>query len=161
MIAFETGVRIERPLEEVFDYVSDPGNFPRWNSAVQTVRKTSAGENGAGATYSMERRLPTGRAVTELEIVAREPSRAFAIRTTSGPTPFVYHYRFTSEDGETLLELSAEVELHGAAAVVPQLARRTVRNGVDDTLATLKSILEAAPSAGRRARATESPPRIV
>jgi hypothetical protein len=88
----------------------------------------------------------------------REASRAFAIRTTSGPTPFVYHYRFTSEGGETLLELSAEVELYGAAAVVPQLARRAVRNGVDDNLATLKSILEAAPSAGRRGRATGSSP---
>jgi len=51
VIDFETGVRIERALEEVFAFVSDPLNFPRWNSAVRAVRKTSAdGDSGVGAT---------------------------------------------------------------------------------------------------------------
>jgi hypothetical protein len=95
------------------------------------------------STYSMERQLPTGRALNELEIIAHQPSREFAIRTTSGPTPFVYRYRFTSENGATLVQLNAEVELQGAAAVVPQLAGHAVRSGVDDNLATLKAILEA------------------
>lgn len=91
MITFETDTRIERPIEEVFAYVSDPLNFPRWNSAVQAVRKTSSGKNGVASTYSME--LPTGLAVNELEIVARGQPREFAIRTTLGPTPFHYRYR--------------------------------------------------------------------
>jgi uncharacterized protein YndB with AHSA1/START domain len=37
----ETRVRVERSVEDVFDYASDPRNFPRWNSAVQVVRVTS------------------------------------------------------------------------------------------------------------------------
>lgn len=68
MIAFETSTRINRPIEEVFSYVSDPLNLPHWNSAVQAVRKTSAGKNGVASTYLMERDLPTGRAVNELEV---------------------------------------------------------------------------------------------
>ena len=83
MITFETSTRIDRPIEEVFAYVSDPRNFPRWNSAVQAVRKTSAGENGVAATYLMERELPTDRAVNELEVVTREWPHEFAIRTTA------------------------------------------------------------------------------
>ena len=143
MIAFESEVRIDRPIEEVFAYVSDPLDFPRWNSAVRSMRKTSMGENGVAATYSMERDLPTGRAVNELEIVARERPREFAIRTITGPTPFVYRYRFSAENGETLVRLDAEVELAGAVAFMPQLARRAVKKGVDDNFATLKGILEA------------------
>jgi uncharacterized protein YndB with AHSA1/START domain len=144
VIAFETDTTIERPVQEVFAYVSDPLNFPRWNSAVRAVRKTSAGDNGGASTYSMERRLPTGRAVNELEVVASEPPRTFAIRTTSGPTPFLYRYQLSEETGETLMKLDAEVELPGAASFLPQLARRLVKKGVDDNLATLKQILEAA-----------------
>ena len=146
MIAFETEVGIDRPVEEVFAYVSDPLNFPRWNSAVQGVRKTSVGHNGVASTYSMERTLPSGRAVNELEVVASEPPRTFAIRTTAGPTPFLYRYQFSAENGETIVKLDAEVELPGAAAFLPQLARRLVKKGVDDNLATLKRILEAARS---------------
>jgi uncharacterized protein YndB with AHSA1/START domain len=144
VIAFETHVRIDRPIEEVFSYVSDPLNLPRWNSAVQAVRKTSAGENGVASRYSMQRELPTGRAVNELEVVASVRPSEFAIRTTAGPTPFLYRYRFSAENGETLVKLEAEVELPGAAAFLPQLARRAVKKGVDDNFRTLKQILEAA-----------------
>lgn len=138
---FETLVRIARPIEEVFAYVSDPGNFPAWNSAVETVRRTS-GARAVGSTYAMERRLPSGSAENELEIVAFEQPREFAIRTTSGPTPFVYRYRLSPEDGETVVQLSAEVELDGAAALVGPLARRFVKSGVDENFAALKRILE-------------------
>jgi uncharacterized protein YndB with AHSA1/START domain len=146
VIAFETDVRIHRRIEEVFAYVSDPLNFPRWNSAVQAVRKTSAGEDGVASTYSMERDLPTGRAVNELEVVASEPPRQFAIRTTAGPTPFLYDYRFSEENGETVVNFDAQVELAGAAVFLPHVARHLVKSGVNDNLATLKQILEAQQS---------------
>jgi hypothetical protein len=59
-----------------------------------------------------------------------------------GPTPFLYRYQFSAENGETVMKLEAEVELPGAAAFLPQLARRLVKRGVDDNLAALKKILE-------------------
>jgi uncharacterized protein YndB with AHSA1/START domain len=143
VIAFETNVRIDRPVEEVFAYVSEPLNFPRWNWAVESMRKTSAGQEGVGSRYVMERELPTGHAINELNVVASEPPREFAIRATTGPTPFLYRYRFASANGETIVHHDAEVELPGPATLLPQVARRAVRNGVDQNLATLKQILEA------------------
>jgi uncharacterized protein YndB with AHSA1/START domain len=143
MITFETSIRIKRPIEEVFAFVSDPLNFPRWNSAVEAVRKTSAAENGLPSTYSMERQLPTGRAVNQLEVVVSRRPREFAIRTTAGPTPFHYRYHFSGKQGETIVRLGAEVELSGPAAILPAIARRLVKSGVDDNLATLKQIHES------------------
>lgn len=145
MIVFETEVRINRPIEEVFAYVSDPLNFPRWNSAVECVRETSAAENGVASTYSMERALPSGRAVNELEVVASERPSEFAIRAYAGPTPFLYRYGFSAENGETVMKLDAQVELPGAAAFLPQVARRAVKKGVEDNFAILKTILETHP----------------
>ena len=142
MIQLETSVRIERPVDEVFAYVSDPENCPRWNSAVRTVRKTSSGEDPVGSTYAMTRQLPGGQAENELEITAYERPRQFAIRTLSGPTPFVYRYVFSPSDGGTLVELDAEVELPAPAALVGPLARRAVKRGVDDNFTRLKHALE-------------------
>jgi uncharacterized protein YndB with AHSA1/START domain len=142
--AFETDTHIELPIERVFAYVSDPLNFARWNSAVQAVVKTSAGQSGVASTYSMERDLPTGPAVNDLEIVALEQPGAFAIRTTSGPTPFHYRFRFCAQNGGTLVQLDAKVELKGVAAFAPRLAQRAVKKRVDDNLATLKELLERA-----------------
>ena len=142
MIAFQTAIGIKRPLGEVFAYVSDPGNFPSWNSAVQDVRPTSAAANNAGSTYAMTRQLPTGAATNQLEIVASKQPHEFAIHTTSGPTPFLYRYRFAVEKGRTIVHLNAQVQLDGVAALLPQLARLAVKHGVDDNLAALTQILE-------------------
>lgn len=142
MITFTTGVRIRRPIEDVFEYVSDPLNFPNWNSAVQAVRRTSGLADDVGSRYAMERRLPNGRAHNELEIVVHERPRDFAIRTTSGPTPFLYRYRLAAEDGDTVIHLDADVELAGIASLLAPLTSRAVKRGVDDNLAELKKILE-------------------
>jgi uncharacterized membrane protein len=141
MIAFETSVRIRRPTEEVFDYISDPGTFPRWNSAVRSVRELSDSGHPRRSRYVMERQLPAGRAVNELEVVTRQRPNEFVVRTTSGPTPFVYRYQFMDENGETLLRLDAEVELGLASALAP-LAGRAVKRGVDANFTALKGILE-------------------
>ena len=138
MMTFETAVHINRPVEDVFDYVAEPLNFPQWNSAVQAVRSTSPGELEVGSSYVMERELPGGRAENRLEIVARDRPREFAMRTTTGPTPLLYRYRFDAADGGTDMTLDAEVELTGIASLAVPLAKRAVKRGVDDNLATLK-----------------------
>jgi hypothetical protein len=79
----------------------------------------------------MERELTTGHVENELEVFSRERPNEFGIRTTSGPTPFVYRYRFTSSGADTVVHLDAGVEPPGAAAVLGPLAARAVRRGVD------------------------------
>jgi uncharacterized protein YndB with AHSA1/START domain len=139
---FETSVRIVRPVEEVFDYVSDPRNLPRWNSAVRDVRQASPEGGGVGSTYLMDRELPGGRAENELEIVGFERPISFEMRTISGPTPFIYRYRFGPDGDATILDLAADVELPGIAGALGPLAARGVKRGVDANFATLKQILE-------------------
>ena len=64
------------------------------------------------------------------------------MRTTSGPTPLLYRYRFVDAGDETDLTLDAEVELTGIASLAGPLAQHAVKRGVDDNLATLKGLLE-------------------
>ena len=129
MINLNSSVRIARPIADVFAYVSDPRHFPAWNSAVQVVRETSA-PGAVGSTYAMERNLPTGRAHNDLEIVTLKPPREFAVRTTSGPTPFLYRYRFSEDGAGTVLEFDGEIE-------VPRVIAPVLRRGIDANLATL------------------------
>jgi uncharacterized protein YndB with AHSA1/START domain len=140
--SFETSVRISRPIEQVFAFVSDPLNFPRWHSAVQAVRRTRRQESQVGSTYTMERELPSGRVHNELEIVAYEPPTEFGIRATSGPTPLNYRYRFCTANSETIVHLDAVVELNGVAALLGPLAGRAIKRGVDDNFDELKRLLE-------------------
>jgi uncharacterized protein YndB with AHSA1/START domain len=148
MTRFETAVRIARPVDAVFAYVADPRHFADWNSAVERVDAAPGPGSGVGARYVMHRRLPGGPAVNELEITAWEAPREFAIRTTSGPTPFAYRYGFAPADGGTEVRLDAEVELGGAAALAPPLAARLVKRGVDANFAQLRELLESTARRG-------------
>jgi uncharacterized protein YndB with AHSA1/START domain len=147
MISFETSVRIQRPIQDVFAFVSDPRLFPRWNSAVRSVEDTSGGR---GSTYSMQRELPGGRVENDLEVFARKSPTEFGIRTTSGPTPFVYRYRFDRDGAGTVVRLQAGVELPGVAGALGPLATRAVRRGVDANFAALRDMLGAPEPARRR-----------
>ena len=53
----------------------------------------------------------------------RRPSRS---RTTSGPTPFTYHYRFSAN---TRIDLEAEIELAGVAGLLGPIASHAVKRG--------------------------------
>jgi len=59
----EGQVVIGRPAAEVFDFVADERNEPKYNPRVLGVRKTSPGPPGAGATYEARARA-AGRPVT-------------------------------------------------------------------------------------------------
>jgi hypothetical protein len=91
----------------------------------------------------MERDLPTGPAENRLEVVSRHEPTEFAIRTTSGPTPFVYRYELSEEEDGTNVQLDAQVDLGGVATIIGPLARRAVMKGVDDNFRALKRLLES------------------
>jgi uncharacterized membrane protein len=139
---FHTSVRIGRPIEDVYGVISDPLQFPLWNSAVRAVRSRGGQAGEVGSTYSMERELPGGRVENDLQVFARERPTQFGIRTTSGPTPFTYRYRLDPERDGTVVHLDATVELPRAATLVAPLAGRAIKRGVDANLAALKRILE-------------------
>jgi Polyketide cyclase / dehydrase and lipid transport len=115
VIGFQTSVCIERPIDEVFSHVSEVANFPLWNSAVQDIRRRSApkGQN-LGSTYSMLRSLPgLGKVENELKVVEHERPSSFAIKTTSGPTPFFYRFQLSPQDGATVVRLKGRSSLGG------------------------------------------------
>jgi uncharacterized protein YndB with AHSA1/START domain len=146
MTRLETTVAIARARDAVFAYVADPRHFPAWNSAVESVVPLNDATPAAGGRYVMERELPTGAATNELEIVTLRPPEELAIRTTSGPRPFLYRYEFATTSAGTLVSLHADVRVGGAASLLGPLAAQAIKRGVNTNLATLRDILERADS---------------
>jgi uncharacterized protein YndB with AHSA1/START domain len=142
MTRFETTVAIARPRDVVFEYVADPRHFPEWNSAVERIVPPDDATPAAGGRYVMQRQLPTGRATNELEIVTLRPPEELTIRTTSGPTPFLYRYEFAPAGAGTLVRLRADVRVGGGASLLGPLATQAIRRGVNANFATLRDILE-------------------
>ena len=143
MVRFTVEVVIARPVEAVFSFVVRAENGSMWNSAVREVRKTSEGPVGVGTEYSMSRHLPQGRVENTLQVVEYEPNERYAIRVTSGPTPFFYRYTFEPLGDRTRMSLSAEGALGGAADLLSPIASIAVKRGVQANFRTLKTLLES------------------
>ena len=52
MIRIEASAVVNRPIEEVFAFVSDMANATQWSAEVVEAKKTSEGPVGAGTTFT-------------------------------------------------------------------------------------------------------------
>jgi len=88
MATLEISTVINRPLEEVFAFLSNPENGPKWSSGSSDVTITSARPIGVGTTYRSVRTFLGRRIESELEVTAYEPNRSYATKSTSGRSPW-------------------------------------------------------------------------
>jgi uncharacterized protein YndB with AHSA1/START domain len=103
-------VRVERPIEEVFDFLADGTNNPRWQRFVLRTAPTNEAV-GVGHTFSQRVRHPLGFTVSaDFRITEYErPQRLSAIITAGGPIRPTITYELTP-DGEKATVLRCTVE---------------------------------------------------
>jgi uncharacterized membrane protein len=59
----EQTVTVDRPIAEVFAYLADGYNEPKWRPDVSNVRLASESSTGVGATWAQSMKGPGGRAI--------------------------------------------------------------------------------------------------
>lgn len=110
-------VRLDSPIEEVFDFLADGTNNPRWQRFV--VRTAPSNDAvGVGHTFSQRVRHPLGFTVpADLRVTEYErPRRLSVMVTAGGPIRPTITYELTP-DGEdiTILRCTVERPLAGMA----------------------------------------------
>jgi len=133
---FENSILIHRPIEEVFNFVADFENMPKWNYFVVNVAKTSAGPVGVGTTYHQIRQSDE----QDYKITVFEPNRAVAMHVTSGTDLFM-HFTFESDGSATRLTDTWELAT-GLNRLLDGIARFRIKAAVAANLAKLKELLE-------------------
>jgi uncharacterized membrane protein len=136
VVRVELAVEIERPIADVFAYVTDPEHVPEWQESAVSIRKISDGR------WEEERRIAGRRVECEVKVTDLEPGRRFNLRSDAGSMEFEVKHLFTETDGGTRLEVAAE----GKAGGLMRLAERTIESRARDELEAdldrLKRVLE-------------------
>lgn len=99
MIKVEASIVINRPIEEVFGFLSDMENNLKWRSSQIEIKKTSEGPIGVGTTYRMVNNVLGRRLETEAEVIEYEPNRKFTSKDKSGNFPLVAQRIFEPVEG--------------------------------------------------------------
>ncbi len=162
----EQSIVIDRPVEEVFQFVSDPTNDPKWHPPLIEVTRTSPGPNLLGSTFKgrydpQRRTLATPVRTSGLqeligEIVEYEPNQRYKLRIRFVDHPkglfarllgseFNLSFRVVPVSGGTQLFRTGEFNPAGIAALFAPLLGPLARRRNLYLLSIIKANLEAPP----------------
>jgi uncharacterized membrane protein len=138
VLEFENTIPIDRPIDEVFAFLSDFENIPKWNYYVLEVRQLSESPIGIGTTYHQERKTDQ----QDFRIFEFEPNNTVAVKTLPQSSPS-FERRFTLyEEGDTTCIRDQWKLDTGRPALLERLARGRVKSAVSENLTKLKELLQ-------------------
>jgi len=142
-IQADGGTTIARPIEEVFDYLSDPRNEPDWLPGATAVDKTSEGPVGLGSTF-VGHYARAGRVA--LELVEFERPHRVTFRAHSKLVDFDDAVELTETDGRTLLQARMHATPRRVMRVLEPLMARTLRRQFAANWDHLRRAVETRPN---------------
>ena len=138
MFRFENSIVINRPVNEVFDFLVDLPSIPMWNYYVQSVVPTSPQSGSLGSTYHQIRRNDQ----QDLKISKIEPNQVLVVETIPPSQPELRREMlFESEGQSTHLTDTWQLDM-GVPKLLEPIAAQRAKTGVRDNLEKLKELLE-------------------
>jgi uncharacterized protein YndB with AHSA1/START domain len=142
---FEATVVIERPIEEVFAFLADGENDPKFSPRVLEITRTTPGPPGVGTVYASTVKDGGVKTKREFKLTAFEPPTR--IRWTEVSKNLVTApeggYDLAREGSGTRVTIYNVLEGHGPGKLIAPLALRAARNGADDFGKAIKTAVEA------------------
>jgi uncharacterized membrane protein len=140
----EESVEINAPVQEVFDYVSDVGNYPEWMAHVLDVRTDAPGPPQQSDRFVVAIKSVGRRFETPYERTSHEAGRRYTDRAVGGPIPDQrWHSAFQEVPGGTRFTRAVDVESRGLLKLLEPLQKRAVERQLRKDLQTLKTVVEA------------------
>lgn len=149
MIDVSTSIEIDRSADDVFAFVSEFPNNPRWQRGQVSCRWTSEPPLRVGSTYEQHARFLGRDVVNAFEVIDLEPGRRVRFTSTGGSFPLTIT--------RTVDPLGAERARFTETArgdpgryfrIASPLLRALVARSIRRDFPVLKALLEGSP-AGR------------
>lgn len=143
MIRIKGAVVINRPVEEVFDFVADARNEPRYNPRIRRAEKVSDGPIGPGTRFRTET-TSMGR-TTEMIIEIIEYQRPRRLVSTTRLSAMDIHGTLTFDpvDSGTRMQWSWDVKPRGIYKLMAPLIGRMGQRQEERIWQAMQQFLEA------------------
>jgi uncharacterized protein YndB with AHSA1/START domain len=143
MIIAQSAVVVDRPVEDVFAFVSDCTNEPRWHTDVIEAAPTSPGPLQVGSTERWVLRF-MGRRENRMRVTELVPNRSLALQGEHDlmGTRAALRYDFEPTAAGTRFSRRIQIDLIGAARLMQPLMRAMATRRNARFVRNLKRVLE-------------------
>jgi uncharacterized protein YndB with AHSA1/START domain len=137
-------VTINRPREEVFDYLTDPDTQTVWQSGLQDFEGDWQGELNVGDRARGTVKVAGKKVQWETETTAVERPERVAFRSVEAPFEFELSYSLVDRGGSTeVIHEGSTASMGGFfGKLADPLVARMYQRDMNSNLENLKSILE-------------------
>ena len=143
MIRFTIHTDIDRPVGDVFAYVTDPQKLSTWQTNTVSVTQEGDGPLRVGSRLREVHRGPGGKELPSLvEVSELEPDRTFALRMLEGPLPIHGRIELEPVGAGTRMAFTAHGEPTGLMRLAQPLVGRAVKRQLAQHCANLKDVME-------------------
>ena len=143
MARIEIDLDINRPVKEVFDFVANSENLPRWRATALAVKKAPAGPLKLGDIFRGRFTFLGQQFDGKLEITGYEENHVYATKMTAGPFPLETRYTFEPIKSGTRIHFVMEGEPGGFFKLAEPVVVNVARRSYETDLQNLKEMLEA------------------
>ena len=142
MIDVTHTVTINRPVSEVFDFVAESSNEPKWDIDVQEVVQPAQGPLTEGTTYEWVLKFLGTKRIAG-KVTAFESNRLIELTTYQGAILPKITHTFKAEGDRTIYARRIRFQTSGLLRLLEPLMRLMPRNPNTRTAENLKLVLEA------------------
>jgi uncharacterized protein YndB with AHSA1/START domain len=143
MRTFEFSVFIDRPPQEVFDFVTNPDNDHLWQETLVSSEWVTPEPAGAGSIKKVVIRFLGRNMEGTVEYISWDPPDSYRFKSDDGPFSLEATTKFEPKEGGTQLTLEAQLEGGGLLKLVMGLVTGQAKKQDTKNFNALKEILEA------------------
>jgi carbon monoxide dehydrogenase subunit G len=135
-------VLVNRPPGEVFAFIADGLNNPKWRPGVLSIELASGSAGQVGAVYRQLIKGPGGRKIDgDYEITRVESGKELSFQVVAGPARPTGSYSLEPAGDATRLRFVLDFQPKGLARLMGPMIQKTMRSEVAQ-LSALKQVLE-------------------
>lgn len=142
VIQISNTIEINRPVKQVFDFVADPQNNPRW-MPVESVLRLSNEDIGVGSKFSQKFALMGTSYEVNCVITAFERDKKISFIFDAPIFKWNGDYVFQPEQDRTRLSAQGDVMLLGPFKMGETMFAPKIRQLISQTAPNLKQVLES------------------
>lgn len=144
----ENIVVIKRSIEQVYAFLADGVNNPKWRPGVVAISLKSGEAGQEGAIYSQTLKGPRKRNIAgDYQITVAKPGQELSFAVIAGPARPTGHYYLRALEDQTELRFVLDYQPKLFMRLLSGMIQKTMNSEVA-LLANLKQVLEAPRALG-------------